>query len=36
MCLATDHHLLHNGVAAQDVVLARVFLDKVLHPGGLT
>lgn len=34
--MATDHHLLHNGVAAQDVVLPRVLLDKVLHPGGLT
>lgn len=34
--LATDHHLLHDGVTAQDVVLARVFLDKVFHPGRLT
>lgn len=33
--LSTDHHLLHNRVTAQDVVLPRVLLDMLIHPRGL-
>jgi hypothetical protein len=32
----TDHHLLHDGVAAQDVIFPRVLLDVLVHPGGLS
>lgn len=33
--MSTDHHLVHNSVAAENVVFPRVLLDVVLHPRGL-
>lgn len=31
----TDHHFVHNGVTAEDIVFPRVLLDVVLDPCGL-
>ena len=36
MFISTDHHLVYNGVTAEDVVFPGVLLDMVLHPRGLS